>query len=76
MSDPYIDPEPEILRNVFGGLTNQEGLRRAEANAVSARSILLELYPLSGSRSQGAPNVLDIQGRQAHASQFCGCYRL
>lgn len=40
MSDPYIDPESEILRNELG-LTNQEGLRRAEANVVSAPSILL-----------------------------------
>ena len=47
MSDPYIDPQSGILRNKFG-LTNQESLDRAEANAVSARSILLQLYPLSG----------------------------
>jgi cell filamentation protein len=47
MSDPYIDPQSGILRNKFG-LTNQESLDQAEANAVSARSILFELYPLSG----------------------------
>ena len=75
MSDPYINPEFGILRNKFG-LTNQESLDRAEANAVSARSILLQLNPLSGSRSRGAPNVLHIQGPQAHASQFCGYYCL
>jgi fido (protein-threonine AMPylation protein) len=32
----YINPEFGILRNKFG-LTNQESLDRAEANAVSAR---------------------------------------
>jgi hypothetical protein len=42
MSDPYIDPESEILRNEFV-LTNQERLHRAEANAVSACSTLLQL---------------------------------
>ena len=47
MSDPDIDPESEILRNEFA-LTNQERLHRAEANAVSARSILLQLYPRVG----------------------------
>ena len=75
MSDPYIDPESEILRNEFA-LTNQERLHRAEANAVSACSILLQLYPLSGSRSRCVPNVLHIQGRKAHASQFGGYYCL
>jgi cell filamentation protein len=53
MSDPYIDPQSGILRNKFG-LTNQESLNRAEANAVSASSILLQLNPLRGSRSRGA----------------------
>jgi fido (protein-threonine AMPylation protein) len=38
MSDPYIDPESEILRNK-SALANQERLHRAEANAVSARSV-------------------------------------
>jgi cell filamentation protein len=47
MSDPYIDPQSGILRNKFG-LTDQESLDRAEANAVSARSILLQLNPLKG----------------------------
>jgi len=47
MSDPYINPEFGILRNKFG-LTNQESLDRAEANAVSARSSLLQLNPLRG----------------------------
>jgi cell filamentation protein len=47
MSDPYIDPQSGILRNKFG-LTNQESLDRAEANAVSARSILLQLNPPKG----------------------------
>jgi len=47
MSDPYIDPHSGILRNKFG-LTDQESLDRAEANAVSARSILLQLNPLKG----------------------------
>jgi len=47
MSDPYIDPESEILRNELA-LPNQERLHRAEAKAVSARSILLQLYPPSG----------------------------
>ncbi len=47
MSDPYINPEFGILSNKFG-LTNQESLGRAEANAVSARSSLLQLNPLRG----------------------------
>jgi cell filamentation protein len=47
MSDPYIDPQSGILRNKFG-LTDQESLDRAEANVVSARSILLQLDPLKG----------------------------
>jgi len=47
MSDPYIDPQSGILRNKFG-LTDQESLDRAEANVVSARSILLQLNPLEG----------------------------
>jgi cell filamentation protein len=47
MSDPYIDPQSGILRNKFG-LTGQESLDRAEADAVSARSILLQLNPLKG----------------------------
>src|ERR1017187_8400026 len=47
MSDPYIDPQSGVLRNKFG-LTDQESLDRAEANAVSARSILLQLNPLNG----------------------------
>ena len=75
MSDPYIDPESEILRNK-SALANQERLHRAEANAVSARSRLLQLYQVSRSRSRSAPNVLRIQGPQAHASQFCGYYCL
>ena len=40
--NPYIDPESEILRNEFV-LTNQERLHRAEANALSACSTLLQL---------------------------------
>ena len=71
MSDPHIDPESEILRNELA-LANQERLHRAEANAVSARSILLQLYPPSGSRSRCVPNVPHIQGRKTHASQFGG----
>src|SRR5208282_194220 len=47
MSDPYIDSHSGILRNKFG-LTDQESLDRAEADAVSARSILLQLNPLKG----------------------------
>ena len=47
MSDPYIDSQSGILRNNFG-LSNQESLDRAEANAVSVRSILLQLSPLKG----------------------------
>jgi cell filamentation protein len=47
MSDPYIDPQSGILRNKFG-LTDQESLDRVEANAVSVRSILLQLNPLKG----------------------------
>ena len=47
MSDPYIDPQSGILRNKFG-LTSQESLDRAEANAVSARSILVQLNSLKG----------------------------
>ena len=47
MSDPYIDPQSGILRNKFG-LTDQESFDRAEANAVSARSILLQLSPPKG----------------------------
>jgi len=47
MNDPYIDPNSGILRNKFG-LTDQESLDHAEANAVSARSILLQLNPLKG----------------------------
>jgi cell filamentation protein len=47
MSDPYIDPEFGILRNKFG-ITDQESLDRVEANAVSTRSILLQLNPLKG----------------------------
>jgi fido (protein-threonine AMPylation protein) len=47
MSDPYIEPQSGILRNKFG-LTDKESLDRAEANVVSARSILLQLNPLKG----------------------------
>jgi cell filamentation protein len=47
MSDAYIDPQSGILRNKIG-LTDQESLDRAEANAVSVRSILLQLNPLKG----------------------------
>ena len=47
MSDPYIDPQSGILRNRFG-LADQQSLDRAEANAVSIRSILLQLNPLKG----------------------------
>jgi fido (protein-threonine AMPylation protein) len=47
MSDHYVDPQSGILRNMFG-LISQESLNRAEANAVSARSILLRLNPLRG----------------------------
>lgn len=47
MSDPYIDLQSGILRNKIG-LTEQESLDRAEANAVSVRSILLQLNPLKG----------------------------
>ena len=47
MSDPYIDPQSGILRNKFG-LTDQESLDRAEADAVSVRSILLQRNPLKG----------------------------
>jgi cell filamentation protein len=47
MSDPYIDPQSGILRNKLGR-TDQESLDRAEANAVSIRSILLQLNPLKG----------------------------
>jgi cell filamentation protein len=53
MSDPYIDPQSGILRNKFG-LTNQESLDRAEANSVSARSILLQLNPLRPQRTAPA----------------------
>jgi cell filamentation protein, protein adenylyltransferase len=47
MSDPYIDAQSGILRNRFG-LTDQKSLDRAEADVVSARSILLQLNPLKG----------------------------
>jgi cell filamentation protein len=47
MSDPYLDPKSGILTNRFG-LTDQESLDRAESNAVSVRSILLQLNPLKG----------------------------
>ena len=47
MSDPYVDPQSGILRNKFG-LINQESLNRAEANAVSPRSRLIQLNPLRG----------------------------
>jgi cell filamentation protein len=47
MSDPYIDPQSGILRNKFG-LIDQESLDRAEADAVSVRSILLQRNPLKG----------------------------
>jgi cell filamentation protein len=47
MSDPYLDPKSGILTNKFG-LTDQESLDRAESNAVSVRSILLQLNPLKG----------------------------
>jgi hypothetical protein len=69
MSDHYVDPQSGILRNMFG-LISQESLNRAEANAVSARSILLRLNPLRGA-GHGTPNVLNIQGPQADAS-LCG----
>lgn len=49
MSDPYLDPHSGILRNKFG-LSDQESLDRTEADAVSARSILLQLNPLKNSR--------------------------
>jgi Fic/DOC family len=47
MIDPYIDPQSGVLRNRFG-LADQQSLDRAEANAVSIRSILLQLNPLEG----------------------------
>ena len=47
MIDPYIDPQSGVLRNRFG-LADQQSLDRAEANAVSIRSILLQLNPLKG----------------------------
>jgi cell filamentation protein len=47
MSDPYLDPQSGILLNKFG-LSDQESLNLAEANAVSARSVLLQLNPLNG----------------------------
>ena len=47
MIDPYIDPQSGVLRNKFG-LADQQSLDRAEANAVSIRSILLQLNPLKG----------------------------
>ena|ERR1700747_1353661 len=47
MSDPYIDPGSGVLRNKFD-LTDQGLLHHAEANAVSMRSILLQLNPLEG----------------------------
>lgn len=45
--DPYIDPRSGILRNKFG-LSSQESLDVAEANAVSVRSVLLQMNPLPG----------------------------
>ncbi|HLJ27109.1 MAG TPA: Fic family protein [Candidatus Angelobacter sp.] len=47
MSDPYLDPQSGILLNKFG-LSNQESLNLAEANAVSMRSVLLQLNPVKG----------------------------
>jgi cell filamentation protein len=66
MSDPHIDPQSGILRNKFG-LTDQESLDRAEANAVSARSILVQLNSLKGN--------FDSEHRKAiHAYLFQDVY--
>jgi cell filamentation protein len=45
MSDPYLDPLSGILRNKFG-LADQGLLNAAEADAVAARSVLLQLNPI------------------------------
>jgi len=47
MSDPYLDPRSGILRNKFG-LTDQNSLDVREADAVSVRSVLLQLNPIEG----------------------------
>ena len=65
MSDPYIDPQSWILRNKFG-LTNQDSLDRAEANTVSARSILLPLNLLR--KEVTGTQCAAHTGPQAHAS--------
>jgi cell filamentation protein len=47
MSDPYLYPNSEVLRNKFGS-TDQKSLDRREADAVSVRSVLLQRNPVQG----------------------------
>jgi len=47
MSDSYLDPRSGILRNRFG-LTDQNSLDVREADAVTLRSVLLQLNPIEG----------------------------
>jgi cell filamentation protein len=47
MSDPYLYPHSEVLRNKFG-LTDQKSLDRREADAVSVRSVLLQRNAVQG----------------------------
>ena len=54
MIDPYIDPQSGVLRNRFG-LADQQSLDRAEANAVSIRSILLQAQSPEGEFRFRAP---------------------
>jgi cell filamentation protein len=68
MSDPYIDPQSGVLRNRFG-LADQQSLDRAEANAVSIRSILLQLNPLKGNFDSEHLNV-DHRGRGSGSDEW------
>lgn len=47
MSDPYVYPRSQVLKNRFD-LTDQAALDRAEADAVAMRSVLLQANPLKG----------------------------
>lgn len=47
MIDPYLDDTSGILRNKFG-ISDQRSLDITEANAVSVRSVFLQLNPIAG----------------------------
>lgn len=60
-TDPYIDPETGILRNLRG-ITDESKLNQVEAGAVGLRTLDLRIQPLTGSYDlthiQGIHNYL------------------